>query len=125
MVEWRAKITPEMIEAENKWRSLQRRDNPKQKKPRLFRDETKPKRPLNGFMQFCQDVRGDSNKSNDILGTRNLADMPVVEQTKGLSAHWKTMSDEERQVYHDKFAKDKAEYEAALEQWKAEKGVKA
>jgi DNA-directed RNA polymerase I subunit RPA43 len=125
METWKASITPEMIEAENQWRRAQRANTTKKKSPKLFRDETKPRRPLNGFMQFCQEVRSDSERSNKILGTRTPADIPVVEQTKGLSSYWKSMSEEERKVYNDKYAEDKRQYDEAIEQWKAEKGVKA
>ena len=118
---WKASITPEMIEAENQWHREQRKVHPKKKNPKLYRDETKPRRPLNGFIQFCEEVRSDSSRSNEVLGVADANDIPIVEQTKGLSAAWKAMSEEDKKPYNDRFAKDKQEYEEAMEKWKASK----
>eukprot|EP00735_Rhodelphis_limneticus_P008765 TRINITY_DN224_c0_g1::TRINITY_DN224_c0_g1_i1::g.1680::m.1680 TRINITY_DN224_c0_g1::TRINITY_DN224_c0_g1_i1::g.1680 ORF type:complete len:268 (-),score=69.29,sp/P40618/HMGB3_CHICK/28.97/1e-09,HMG_box/PF00505.14/4.6e-12,HMG_box/PF00505.14/7.2e-12,HMG_box_2/PF09011.5/7.8e-10,HMG_box_2/PF09011.5/5.9e-06,KfrA_N/PF11740.3/1.7,KfrA_N/PF11740.3/3.9,Transpep_BrtH/PF14399.1/7,Transpep_BrtH/PF14399.1/23,TroA/PF01297.12/92,TroA/PF01297.12/1.1 TRINITY_DN224_c0_g1_i1:101-862(-) len=59
------------------------------------------KRPLSGYMMFCNDARpklDPSMKSN------------VVQQSKALSAQWKALSDAERAAYSQKAAGPKAEY---------------
>ncbi|KAJ5075158.1 high mobility group protein dsp1 [Anaeramoeba ignava] len=66
----------------------------------------KPKRPLSAYFIFCRENR-------EIIKQQN-PNMRAVELTKQLAEIWKSLTDEEKQIYQDQAQQLKNEYEIAL-----------
>ncbi|WAR61687.1 hypothetical protein PtB15_12B377 [Puccinia triticina] len=91
--------------------------------PRL--DPNAPKRPLNGFMIFCGEVRSNPSKFPDlteqIRSSEKDSNSPVVEGSKIMAQYWKSMPEDIKQQYviegqrrRDLYKQEKAEYDAQL-----------
>ena len=83
-------------------------------------DPSKPQAPLNGYMRFCSEVRGDRSLSQKYLNEPDHTKLTVVEAGKALSAAWKGLSDAEKKPYHDAYEQDKVGYVQELDAWKAQ-----
>ncbi|PLW20842.1 hypothetical protein PCANC_08414 [Puccinia coronata f. sp. avenae] len=89
--------------------------------PRL--DPNAPKRPLNGFMIFCGEVRSNPSKFPDLAEQMQSAEKDnnssVVEGSRLLANYWKSMPEDVKQQYltegqrrSDLYKQEKAEYDA-------------
>jgi len=91
--------------------------------PRL--DPNAPKRPLNGFMIFCGELRSNPSKFPELAELIRSAEKDnnssVVEGSKLLANYWRSMSDDLKQTYvleaqkrRDQYKQEKAEYDAKV-----------
>merc|ERR1712093_17053 len=122
---WKETVPPEMIEQENEFRRMQRKTSKKKANPRLMRDPTKPARPLNGYVRWSNEVRSDPEKRREIIGIRELTDIPAVEQVKKMAEVWREMGEEQKRPYVEAFNAEKQQYDAAMEEWKSANAAKA
>ncbi|OIW12795.1 hypothetical protein TanjilG_24728 [Lupinus angustifolius] len=100
----------------------QERKKPKSKEPNAKRAKTEkvkkvkdpnlPKRPATAFFLFLDDFRKAFKEANP-----DSKDVKRVGKEGG--EKWRSMSDEEKKPYLDKFAELKAEYEKAMETYKS------
>ncbi|CAH7667439.1 hypothetical protein PPACK8108_LOCUS1841 [Phakopsora pachyrhizi] len=67
--------------------------------PRI--DPNAPKRPLNGFLIFCADLRTNPSKFPDLNDFAQLSagNASVTEGSKALASYWRKMSEESKQCY--------------------------
>ena len=71
----------------------------------------KLKRPMGAYFLFAADVRATTRKENP--------EAKMTEIGKMIGAKWKEMTDEQKQVYKDRAAADKARYEKLVAEAKA------
>ncbi|KAI8070344.1 high mobility group box domain-containing protein [Gongronella butleri] len=76
-------------------------------KPKKKKDPNAPKGPGNVFFLFCRLQR-------DKIKDEHPEERSLGEVTKLLSAKWKSLSKEDKQVYHDMYQKELEEYEVAM-----------
>ncbi|KAA1064143.1 exp1-like protein [Puccinia graminis f. sp. tritici] len=88
-------------------------------------DPNAPKRPLNGFMIFCGELRANPSKfpdlSEQIRSSEKDSNSSAVEGSRILANYWKSMPDEVKQEYviegqrrSDLYKQEKAQYDAQL-----------
>lgn len=91
--------------------------------PRL--DPNAPKRPLNGFMIFCAELRTNPSKfpglAELIQASEKDANSPIIEGSKVLANYWRSMSEDVKQKYvlegqrrSDLYKQEKAQYDAQV-----------
>ncbi|ORX45717.1 HMG-box [Hesseltinella vesiculosa] len=79
-------------------------------KPKKKKDPNAPKGPGNVFFLFCRLQR-------DKIKDEHPEERSLGEVTKLLSAKWKGLSKEEKQVYQDMYQKELEEYEEAMKSY--------
>ncbi|KNZ44177.1 hypothetical protein VP01_942g2 [Puccinia sorghi] len=87
-------------------------------------DPNAPKRPLNGFMIFCGELRSNPSKFPELAELIRSAEKDnssVVEGSKLLANYWRSMPDDLKQPYvleaqkrSDLYKQEKAEYDAQV-----------
>lgn len=82
----------------------------KKKKKTKAKDPNEPKRPLTAYLHFCNENRQKVKEQNP--------DKSMIDVTKILSAQWKSLSDEGKKKYNEMAAKNKAEYEKKMVEYK-------
>ncbi|OVA10725.1 High mobility group box domain [Macleaya cordata] len=85
----------------------------KSKKEKKAKDPNMPKRPTTAFFLFMEDFRKSFKEANP-----DNKSVSVVAKEGG--EKWKSMSDEEKKPFMDRFQELKAEYEKAMENFNAE-----
>ncbi|KNA04843.1 hypothetical protein SOVF_195910 [Spinacia oleracea] len=84
----------------------------KKRKLSKVKDPNMPKRPMSGYFLFLEDFRKVYKEEHpDSKGVKEVA--------KEAGAKWKSMTDEEKKPYQDKYAELKVEYEKAMEAYNA------
>ena len=80
-----------------------------------LKDPNKPKRPKSAYLFFCDDARPKlmkkMSKKNEKI---NLGDT-----AKALGQAWKKLSDKDKNIYYQKSAQAKSDYEEAMEKYNA------
>ncbi|KAK4050575.1 hypothetical protein OIO90_005042 [Microbotryomycetes sp. JL221] len=102
--EWQATLTPEMIKQENAVRLKRRKLGLSKRRP--IKLEGEPKKPLSGYMRFNNEVRSGSSAHGDVL----RGETSVLEQSKLIAAAWRSLSESEREEYHEQYRSDKERY---------------
>ncbi|GAA5903884.1 hypothetical protein JCM5296_005579 [Sporobolomyces johnsonii] len=113
---WKQTLTPAMIKDENAVRATRRRLGLSRQKP--FHLGSEPKKALTPFILFSSEVRARGVDSEILKGETNfLAQSPLLAQA------WRSMTAEQKQPYYEayhadkaRYVKEKAEFDAALEQ---------
>jgi len=85
--------------------------NPADKKKK---DENKPKRALNSYMQYCKAVRKTVQEDED------NKDKKPKEITSLIAGKWRALSDDEKLVYIEMFEKEKSDIESGKEKSESE-----
>ncbi|EGG10610.1 uncharacterized protein MELLADRAFT_93640 [Melampsora larici-populina 98AG31] len=80
-------------------------------------DPNAPKRPLNGFMLFCADIRANPTKFGEFLGLSNTPTTSITEESKVYAAYWREMKDEVKQTYLDEATRLRELYKQEKEQY--------
>lgn len=75
--------------------------------------------PLNAYVRWCNQVRNDPNLRLEILEIRELTEVSAVDQVKKLARAWKEMGEDDKRPFVEAYQKDRAQYDAAIEEWKA------
>ena len=65
-----------------------------------------PKRPISSYLRFTQENLGE------------LEDAPLVERVKVLGEKWRAMTDEQKELYKEKFRKEQEKYKKDVAEWK-------
>lgn len=78
------------------------------KKDAWRRDPEKPKKPMTGFLRFIQDYKKTCAKG-----------LKVTQITKSAGEAWKILPAEQKKLYEDAYAKDKAKYETDMQAYEA------
>ncbi|POW02876.1 hypothetical protein PSHT_11906 [Puccinia striiformis] len=129
MREFLDSLTPEDYMNQNEYvrlRKAQGRSTTRKGIPRI--DPNAPKRPLNGFMIFCGEIRSNPSKFPELMEAIKASRMllllllfSAVEGSKVLASYWKSMSDDRKQEYleegqrrSDQYKQDRAQYDAQL-----------
>ena len=94
--------------------SIEKPEQHKRKRAKK-KDPNAPKKPLNSYMQFCQDVRDDLKQQNPDISRADL--------TKLLSTNWKELAEDDKKKYHDSYEKDKERYAAEMSEYAATTGT--
>ncbi|XP_047143169.1 high mobility group-T protein isoform X2 [Hydra vulgaris] len=68
-----------------------------------------PKKPLNAFIRYCQEIRDEVDEQNPGISRQDL--------TKVISYKWNAMSSSDKEIYFDLFDKDKQRYEEEMKQY--------
>ncbi|POW04632.1 hypothetical protein PSTT_10236 [Puccinia striiformis] len=106
MREFLDSLTPEDYMNQNEYvrlRKAQGRSTTRKGIPRI--DPNAPKRPLNGFMIFCGEIRLNPSKFPELMEAIKASEnattsstFSAVEGSKVLASYWKSMSDDRKQV---------------------------
>ncbi|KNE87907.1 hypothetical protein PSTG_18699 [Puccinia striiformis f. sp. tritici PST-78] len=129
MREFLDSLTPEDYMNQNEYvrlRKAQGRSTTRKGIPRI--DPNAPKRPLNGFMIFCGEIRSNPSKFPELMEAIKASEnattsstFSAVEGSKVLASYWKSMSDDRKQEYleegqrrSDQYKQDRAQYDAQL-----------
>ncbi|KAH9455312.1 hypothetical protein Pst134EA_022783 [Puccinia striiformis f. sp. tritici] len=129
MQEFLDSLTPEDYMNQNEYvrlRKAQGRSITRKGIPRI--DPNAPKRPLNGFMIFCGEIRSNPSKFPELMEAIKASEnattsstFSAVEGSKVLASYWKSMSDDRKQEYlaegqrrSDQYKQDRAQYDAQL-----------
>ncbi|KAL2323930.1 hypothetical protein Fmac_022988 [Flemingia macrophylla] len=112
-----AQVVEQNAEAKKPEREKPKSKEPKTKKAKVekgkkVKDPNMPKRPPTAFFAFLDDFRKSFKEANP-----DSKDVKRVSKEAG--EKWKSMTDEEKKPYLDKVAELKAEYEKAMESYKA------
>ncbi|XP_065338150.1 uncharacterized protein LOC135938440 [Cloeon dipterum] len=94
------------------------KDGPKPKKPKVEKDPNAPKKPANPFLQFCKEQR---LRTTELM--RESPDLNKTELNRVLCNQWKTMNQEDKKVYYDKYELEKQQYSLELEIYDRQKGL--
>jgi hypothetical protein len=84
------------------------------KRKREPKDPNAPKKPLTGYMTFCQEERENIKSENP--------EMKAKEIMSELGNRWKSLSEAEKKKYNDQYKAAKAKYDEEMKKYKAEKG---
>ncbi|RUS17345.1 high mobility group box domain-containing protein [Endogone sp. FLAS-F59071] len=95
------KISPLELAKES---ALHRRSN------RILKDPDQPKRPVNAFFRYLEDIRKTSDEFKK-LG-------PVKDQASRAGEMWRALSDDEKKKYKDQADKENKKYLEKMEQYK-------
>ncbi|WVY93517.1 hypothetical protein V8G54_032605 [Vigna mungo] len=112
-----AQVVDQAADAKKQERKKPKSKEPKAKKAKVekgkkVKDPNKPKRPPTAFFVFLDDFRKTFKEANP-----DSKDVKRVGKEAG--EKWRSMSDEDKKPYLDKVAELKAEYEKAMESYKA------
>ncbi|XP_027367458.1 high mobility group B protein 7-like [Abrus precatorius] len=112
-----AQVVEQAAEAKKPERKKPKSKEPKAKKAKVekgkkVKDPNMPKRPPTAFFLFLDDFRKTFKEANP-----DSKDVKRVGKEAG--EKWKSMTDEEKKPYLDKVVELKAEYEKAMESYKA------
>ncbi|XP_020210263.1 high mobility group B protein 7 [Cajanus cajan] len=112
-----AQVVEQTAEAKKPERKKPKSNEPKAKKAKVekgkkVKDPNMPKRPPTAFFAFLDDFRKSFKEANP-----DSKDVKRVGKEAG--EKWKSMTDEEKKPYLDKVAELKAEYEKAMESYRA------
>ncbi|KZO98128.1 hypothetical protein CALVIDRAFT_562516 [Calocera viscosa TUFC12733] len=109
MKDWERTLRPELIEAENQFRTHMRRHgkNGKKYSRANMRDPNIPPKPLSAFFLFQKEIQDDPELVQKYLGEADEAKA----RAKRASKHWNNMTKQQQQPYLDKAAADKADWE--------------
>lgn len=85
----------------------------------MYRDPTKPKLPLNGFFRFANEVRSNSQLSEQVLGVSDALSLGFSESAIKIADKWKAMSEAEQEPYQSAYRREKEQYDRDLAEWKS------
>lgn len=77
-----------------------------------IRDPREPKRPTNAYLFFC-----DSERERVKAEWAQNHPNEHIDLSKAMTDVWKTMSDEDKRPYFEKYEKDRARYQKAVEEF--------
>ena len=77
------------------------------------KDPKAPKKPLTGYLHFCQERRSKLSEK--------YPDMKMTELSSKLGKLWKSLPANKRKPYEDMYAKDRDRYDAEMEEYNASK----
>lgn len=80
-------------------------------------DPNAPKRPLNGFMLFCADLRANPTKYREYPGLSDTPTTSITEESKVLAAHWREMKEDVKQTYLNEATRLRELYKQEKEQY--------
>ncbi|KAH9814889.1 high mobility group box domain-containing protein [Melampsora americana] len=80
-------------------------------------DPNAPKRPLNGFMLFCADVRANPTKFGEYPGLSNTPTTSITEESKVLAAYWREMQEDVKQSYVTEATRLREQYKQEKERY--------
>ena len=102
------KITNE-LDLEDRFDELVENFLGKEIKFKKLRDPNAPKRPKTGYMYFCQEFRGSTQKKHPDLRMGGIS--------KELGKLWGTYSPEDKEPYNDKSMVDRNRYDEEIEEY--------
>ena len=77
------------------------------------KDPKAPKKPLTGYLHFCQERRSKLSEK--------YPDMKMTELSSKLGKLWKSLPANKRKPYEEMYAKDRDRYDAEMEEYNASK----
>jgi len=84
------------------------------RKQKEKKDPNAPKRPLNGYMRFANQVREEVKKKHNLTAVGDIA--------KVIGEMWKNLPEAKKAPFEAAYQKEKAAYPKALEAYNAGKG---
>jgi hypothetical protein len=87
-------LTPDDIKRENLFRTAQRKAGKSRKSN--IKDPNAPKKPLSAYFMFLQRIRSDAVLVQEVFGSET----ETTKQSVLAAAKWRSMTDDERKVYH-------------------------
>ena len=77
------------------------------------KDPKAPKKPLTGYLHFCQERRSKLSEK--------YPEMKMTELSSKLGKLWKSLTPTKRKPYEEMYAKDRDRYDAEMEEYNATK----
>ncbi len=77
------------------------------------KDPKAPKKPLTGYLHFCQERRSKLSEK--------YPEMKMTELSSKLGKLWKSLTPTKRKPYEEMYAKDRDRYDAEMEEYNAAK----